>query len=171
MTAVPRLITRQPVRLWQGRHPPQCQDSVPCSRSSYALPEIVPLASCLYGGRCRVPVFNAFSHHVSSVPWRHPQCMFPPPLKMVAEEVGDTGQGTASRGGWRRVSSAKGSWLRCTYALAAAAATKIKFQLLVDTALGMTTNACAASRTSPNCCWPALGIPGRSQFGLGTAAG
>ena len=44
-------------------------------------------------------------------------------------------------------------------------------QLLVDTALGMTTNACAASRTSLNCCWPAIGIPARSQFGLGTAAG
>jgi hypothetical protein len=63
-----------------------------------------------------------------------------------------TSQGTVSRGGWRRVSSAKGSWLLCTYALAATAATKIKFQLLVDTALGVTTNAGAASRTSPNCC-------------------
>src|SRR6516165_7326504 len=87
-----------------------------------------------------------------------------------AEGVGVLFKGPQA-GRWRRVSSAKGSWLRCTYALSATAATKIKFQLLVDTALGMTTNACAASRTSPNCCWPALGIPGWSQFGLGTAVG
>jgi hypothetical protein len=45
-----------------------------------------------------------------------------------------------------------------------------QFQLLVDTALGITTKACS-EQESPNCCWPALGIPGRSQFGLVTVPG
>src|SRR5438128_2252735 len=35
----------------------------------------------------------------------------------------------------------------------------------------MRTKAWAASRASPNCCWPALGRPGRSQLGLGTSPG
>lgn len=48
---------------------------------------------------------------------------------------------------------------------------KIRFQLAVETTLGITTNLCFASNSSPNACWPAPGIPGLSQLGFGTVEG
>jgi hypothetical protein len=103
-----------------------------------------------------VPVFNrAQSSRAEFLGDVLNACMIvllPAPLNMVAEGVDVLIKGLQAGVDGGEYRAARGSWLRCTYALAPTAATKIKFQLLVDTALGMTTNACAASRTSPNCC-------------------
>lgn len=54
---------------------------------------------------------------------------------------------------------------------AAVVAFTSRFQEFELTALGIKINGWAERRASPNACCPALGVPGASQFGLGTSAG
>lgn len=74
-------------------------------------------------------------------------------------------------GGCRRVSRTNCACECWRYLSFATLGSIMRFQLKRDTALGNSTMPCCARSWLPKACWPALGVPGINQAGLGTSSG